>query len=329
MKLLGGDVGGTGTRLALFELDGRAFRTVAEASYDSADHASLAAVLERFLETCDGRGAAACLGLPGPIVGRYCEVTNLPWRVDADELQRQFPFDRVWLLNDLEASAWAIEAYGEDDLVELRRGRTDPAGNAALVSAGTGHGQAGLIFDGTRLRPFATEGGHTSFAPRNERQDQLLSYLRERHTHVDWERVVSGPGLHNIYLFLRSQRGVEAPAWLDTAMQGADPSAVISEVGLEHRDPICDEALDMFVEAYGVEAGNLALKFKATGGVYLGGGIAPQILDRLRGPLFEDAFLDKGSMRDLVANIPVRVVIARQAGVLGAARYAAVQAGLL
>jgi len=329
LQLLGGDVGGTGTRLALFEIEDRALRTVAEASYDSADYPTLAALLERFFESCDARGAAACFGLPGPIVNRRCEVTNLPWRVDADELQEQFALGQVWLLNDLEASAWAIEAYREDDLVELRPGRIDPTGNAALLSAGTGHGQAGLFFDGTRLRPFATEGGHTSFAPRNERQDQLLRYLRERHEHVALERVVSGPGLRNIYEFLRAHRGAPEPLWLAEAMQNGDPSAVISQVGLERRDPVCDEALDVFVEAYGFEAGNLALKFKATGGIFLGGGIAPKILDRLREPLFEEAFLDKGPMRDLVAAIPVRVVVASRAGVLGAARYAAVQAGLL
>jgi glucokinase len=232
----------------------------------------------------------------------------------------------VWLLNDLEANAYGIATLAPEDFLTLNEGAPQAEGNAAVIAAGTGLGEAGLYWDGRRHRPFASEGGHASFAPSNTLQVELLRYLLTHFTHVSWERVLSGPGLHTIYTFLRDTgRGIE-PAWLSEEIHTGDPAAAISGAALEDRCALCMQALDLFVALYGAEAGNLALKVMATGGVFVGGGIAPKIIEKLKDATFMQAFTAKGRLQPLLETIPVHVILNDQTALYGAARYAALRA---
>ncbi|MBV8052129.1 MAG: glucokinase, partial [Acidobacteriaceae bacterium] len=248
---------------------------------------------------------------------------NLPWIIESKHLADKLGLAGVSLINDLEANAWGISTLQAKDLISLNTIKSSPIGNQAVISAGTGLGEAGLYWDGTRYHIFASEGGHADFAPRDELQMELLRYLIAHFGHVSYERVVSGPGLVNIFYFLRdTKRGTE-PTWLTEEMAQGDPAAAISRAASEGQCPLCEQALDLFVSIYGAEAGNLALKVKATGGVYLGGGIAPKILTKLAGPLFMQSFLAKGRMQALLETIPVRVINNDSTALMGAARCAA------
>jgi glucokinase len=266
---------------------------------------------------------AASFGVAGPVRDGRVQATNLPWTIDGAEVARKLGLERVGLINDLEANAWGLETLAPADLLVLQAGADDARGNRALIAAGTGLGQAGLVFDGTRHLPFACEGGHSSFAPRDELEDGLLVFLRAKFGHVSWERVLSGPGLHNVYQFLReTQRGLE-PDWLGEQIRAGDPAAAISQAATSGRSELAEMALSLFVDLYGSEAGNLALKTLSTGGIYLGGGIAPRIRTWLARPAFLEAFLSKGRMRALLETVPVRLVLNDQTALLGAARHAA------
>jgi glucokinase len=251
-------------------------------------------------------------------------ATNLPWVVEADPLadELRLPHERVLLINDLEANAYGIPALETRDVETLREGPAGARGNAALISAGTGLGEAGLFWDGRAHFPFASEGGHTTFAATSPLHLELHQWLLKKHEHVSWERVVSGPGLISLYEFLRETGRGEEPAWLAEEMRQGDPAPVISRNALAGKSALCEKALDLFVELYGAEAGNAALKFMATGGVYIGGGIAPRILPKLRGPAFREAFLAKGRMRPLLESMPLRIILNERAALLGAARRA-------
>jgi glucokinase len=320
--ILAGDVGGTNTRLAFAEeQDGRlSFRM--EATYPSREHASLEAVLREFLAANPQPVSCAAFGIAGPVKNGRCDATNIPWVVDAALLAKELGLERAGLINDLEANAWGLAELEAADFAVLNEGAPDARGNVAIVSAGTGLGEAGLYWDGTRHRPFATEGGHADFAPRNRLEAELLEYLLKQFSRVSYERAVSGPGLLNVYRFLRDTDRGEEPAWLAERMRQQDPSAVISRAALGRESALCEQALDLFVTLYGAEAGNVALKHLATGGVYLGGGIAPKILPKLRDPIFLNAFLAKGRMKPLMQAIPVRVILNDLTALLGAARYA-------
>jgi glucokinase len=228
----------------------------------------------------------------------------------------------VGLINDLEANAWGIATLSSDDIAVLNPGESDGAGNLALISAGTGLGQAGLHWDGTRYRPFASEGGHVDFAPRNRLEMDLLEFLLRQFPRVSYERVVSGPGLQNIYRFLRETGRGDEPPWLAARLREQDPNAVVAQAALSGESALCVQALDLFVALYGAAAGNLALTLLATGGVYLGGGIAPKILPKLKDPIFLNAFFTKGRLRPLLETVPVRVILNDQTALFGAARYA-------
>ncbi|HEV8440898.1 MAG TPA: glucokinase [Methylomirabilota bacterium] len=318
--ILAGDVGGTKTALALFESAGDGLAVVNEATLQSQEFPSLEAVLGRFLDSC-GRPPleAACFGVAGAVVGGRSRITNLPWDLEEAALARAIGVARVKLLNDLEAAAHGVLSLPADGFTTLQAGRPRP-GHRVLIAAGTGLGEAILAWDGVRHIVVSSEGGHTDFAPRSEREIELLRFLRRRFDHVSYERVLSGPGLHEIYRFLRASG--RAPAWLDEKLAGGDPSAVISAVALSGDDPVCVEALDLFVSVYGAEAGNLALKALAIGGVYVGGGIAPKIRPKLEDGRFLTAFRDKGRFSPLMAAIPVALVVEPRAALLGAARVA-------
>ena len=315
MRVLAGDIGGTNARLAVFQVEGERYEVEVEETFPSRDYASLVEVVQTFLAGHGVRCRSACFGVPGPVMHGRAQTTNLPWLVEASRLAEGAGIPRVAILNDLEAQAHGIATLAAGDLLTLNGGRPDASGNRALIAAGTGLGQAGLYWDGQTHRPFATEGGHASFAPETELQFALRRHLGARFGHVSWERVVSGPGLVNIYEFLLEYRGVEEANRL--------AAAAISEAALAGRSGLCSEALDLFVELYGVEAGNLALKIMATGGLYIGGGIAPRIVEKLQGPVFLEAFLAHGRMRPLLEVIPVRVILNERTALRGAARYAA------
>jgi glucokinase len=321
--ILAGDVGGTNTRLGLFSLEqGRLVRNIEE-RIASRERNGLEEIVSQFLEEQGVEILSAAFGVAGPVQEGRVEATNLPWVVDARQMSRDLGIPRVFLLNDLEANAWGIPALDPKDIVTLCAGE-EGVGNSAIIAAGTGLGEAGLFWDGTRHIPFGTEGGHSSFSPSSEREERLLSHLRAPYGHVSWERVLSGPGLQELYVFLRDVEGIH-PKGADP-LSMPDPSAEIASRALDKLCPLCTEALEMFVDLYGSEAGNLALKHLAVAGVYLGGGIAPKILPALQEGRFLSSFRAKGRMAKLLTDIPVRVILNDEAALLGAARCAALRA---
>jgi glucokinase len=254
------------------------------------------------------------------------KLPNLPWIIDARELAKQLKLKFVPLLNDLEAYAYGIDALDSKDFVTLSEGAEDAEGNRAVISARTGLGVAGLYWDGSRHHPFACEGGHGDFAPRDELQMELLAYLQKKYGRVSCERVLSGPGIKNIYDFLRDAHKADEPAWLRDQMQAApDAPALISRLALEGKAAICDQALSIFVSIFGAQTGNCALQFMATGGMYIGGSIAAKILPKMRDGMFMQSFLDKGRMEPLLKDMPVKIVVNDDCGLIGAARCTLVQ----
>jgi glucokinase len=316
--VVAGDIGGTKTRLASVAVAGTQVRIEREACYQSRNFATFEALLADFLQDVPG-SAHAAFGIAGPVRGRSVRVTNLPWHIEADALQQRFGFETCILLNDLEATAYGLPALGPEDLLTLQAGQPGACGNAAIIAAGTGLGEAGLYWDGERHRPYATEGGHASFSPQSELEMDLLRYLRGRYMHVSWERVVSGMGLLDLHDFLRSYRNAAAPPWLEEELRTGDAAAAISRAALAGCDGICIETLECFVRLYGAEAGNLALKTMSTGGLYVGGGIAPRILPLLQQDLFMQAFLNKGRMSPLLEAMPVRVILNDRVALYGPA----------
>ena len=320
--ILAGDIGGTSTRLAFFEAHGPRVTPAAISVFRSRDFAGLNDAVRQFTATTTIPIQAACFGIAGPVVDGRSAPPNLPWIVDAAELAAQLELPSVGLLNDLEANAYAIGGLEPEDFVALDSGLPTRAGNAAIISAGTGLGEAGIYWDGTVLRPFASEGGHADFAPRDEVEAALLQHLVKRYGHVSYERVLSGPGLYNIYEFLRERAGGEESDWLTEAIRTQGGQAAVSNAGLAGTSRLCVRALELFASFYGAEAGNLALKMMAIGGVYVGGGIAPKILPKLQDGTFMAAFTDKGRMRTLMDTIPVRVIRNDKTALIGAARWA-------
>ena len=320
--ILAGDIGGTNTRLGLFEADGKKPRPVAIQTYPSPQFASLGEILKDFAPREMKLVDTACFGLPGPVVDGAVVTPNLPWKVTIAEVQAAIGDASVELINDLEANAHGVSTLGEKDLVTLHEGSPKASGNAALISAGTGLGEAGLHWDGENWQPFASEGGHVDFAPRHDLEAAMLGWMLRQHEHVSYERFLSGPGLHNIYRFLIEYGCGQEPDWLNEAIAEGDPGAVISHAAMEKGSEICQTALDLFVNIYGAEAGNIALKMLATGGVFIGGGIAPKILSELRKPHFMEAFLTKGRMRPLLEGVPVKVIVNDLTALHGAARVA-------
>ena len=310
--VLAGDLGGTKTWLRL-SCDGEAVR---ERRYDSAAFSGLVPMIADFLGGAVPAGA--CFGVAGPVRGDAAQITNLPWRIDAGEIAARFGIPRVSLINDFQAVAYGIEALPAGDLLSLQDGQAQAHGPRAVIGAGTGLGEGYLVWQGKYYQALPSEGSHADFSPADEIQAGLWRWLAQRFGHVSWERVVSGPGLADIYEFLR-QRGelAEVPE-LAAAMRDGDPSAAISEYAVQRGDKLASAALDLFVAAYGAEAGNLALKILATGGVYVAGGIAPKIVERLKAGGFLRAFLAKGRFADLLENVPVHVVLNPQVGLLGA-----------
>jgi len=327
--ILAGDTGGTSTRLAAFELERKHLRAVVEQTYPSREHAGLGEIVAKFLAEHTVEVRHACFGIAGPVRDGRVQTPNLPWLVDAAAMATQLGLPGVDLLNDLEANAWGVAALAPEDLLTLNAGAPGARGNACVVAAGTGLGEAGMFWDGAMHRAFGCEGGHVDFAPRDALEIELLGHLQARFGHVSSERVISGPGLVNVYGFLRDTgRGTEMPE-IGAAMRERDAAAAIAQAALDGRCPLCVMALDLMVSLYGAEAGNAGLKFMATGGVYIGGGIAPKIARKLAAGAFMRAFVAKGRMQPLLEAMPVHVILNPKTALLGSARYAAVRAGLL
>lgn len=323
MLILAGDVGGTKTALAVFEWEAGRLTPVFKETFESRNYPGLEPILSEFLARNPGRSNRACFGVAGPLVDGRIETPNLPWVVEQRELVALLGLDAVSLINDLEASAYGLFTLQQSEVFVLHEGMEAAATNIGLIAAGTGLGESVLFWNGRRHQPSASEGGHADFAPRTEMEIELLRYLMGRFGHVSYERVLSGPGLVNIYHFLREEAGLSEPGWLAERIAAEDPGAVISEVALAGKAEICVRALDLFASVYGAEAGNLALRAKALGGIYVGGGIAPKILEKLRDGAFMRGFLDKGRYSEFVSTIPVKVVLNEQAALQGAAYYAA------
>ncbi len=319
--ILAGDVGGTKVHLALFDFIDGNLKNARDKQFPAREYAGLEAIVREFLVT--EKVTAACFGVPGPVRDGRLRLTNLPWTLDRRELARDLKIDHVFLINDLEASGYGIAELDNEQIYTLNEGDARQVGNRALISAGTGLGEGFIIWDGRNYVPYPSEGGHADFAPRNRDEVDLLHYLRNKYNgRISYERVVSGMGLTNIYEFLREVRGLEEPAWLSERMTHEDPNAVITESALKAKSEICEKALDMFVSAYGAEAGNLALKLMSVGGLYVGGGIAPRILEKLKDGTFMKAFTDKGRLSQLLVNTPVRVILENRTALIGAAAYA-------
>ncbi len=322
MKVLAGDIGGTKTSLAIFEVDGTRLEQLTLETYPSGQYGSLDEIVRLFVETQDHACDWASFGIAGPVRNGQAKTTNLPWHIDAKKLADEVGFRKVWLMNDLEANAWGISALEEKDFFVLNDGKPDPTGNASIISAGTGLGEAGLSWNGKYLRPFASEGGHSDFSPKSDLEIDLLQYLKRNLSHVSWEQVLSGMGLVNVYNFLCDHKAEETPEWLAEEMKTMDHAAAISMAANDSRCPLCSDALDMFIQLYGAEAGNHALKIMATAGVYIGGGIAPKNLDHFRNSNFMDSFSSKGRMEQMMLDMPVKIILNERTALYGPAVFA-------
>lgn len=320
MRFIVGDVGGTNARLALAEWRDEQLHLSEPRIFPSGEHVEFAPILAQFIEESRADGVtAAIVGIAGPVRDNRCTTTNLPWQLDGDALAAALHLPAVVLINDLEAAAWGIDALSSEDRLTLQSGRPVAQGNRAVIAAGTGLGQAGLAWCGDGYRPFATEGSHADFAPADSAERALHDWLADRYEgHVSWERVVSGPGLADRYRFLRDAGGVGCSP--DPLLAKDVAGAVTAAAG---EDPLCAAALNAFVQAYGAEAGNLALKLMATGGIYLAGGIAPQIVPYLTDGTFLKAFHDKGRMASLLQAMPITVITDKHLALKGAAVYGA------
>jgi glucokinase len=327
--ILAGDIGGTKTVLALYDAAGAGLRQAREGTFPSRDHATFAEVLRAFLGGDRPALRAACFGVAGPVLDGKVKATNLPWSLDEASLSAVLGGARVKLLNDLEAMAYGALFLRPDELASLNPSAAPwRRGNVAVIAAGTGLGEAILYWDGERHHPLATEGGHCDFAPQTDQEIELLRYLRHKYNgHVSYERILSGPGLHDVFCFLRDSGGAVTAALEKKLDAGGDPSAAVGGAGLDGSDPLAVQAVDLFLSIYGAEAGNLALKCLATGGVFVGGGIGPKLLPALRRGAFVRGFCDKGRFGDLLASLPVDVALNPHTPLLGAAHYAARLAG--
>jgi glucokinase len=320
--ILAGDIGGTNARLAYFQAQNGHLSLAAEGVYPSREHRGLDEIVAKFVSSQNTPPTVACFGVAGPVRNGRVETSNLPWTVEASRLAGELKLPSTMLINDLEANAWGIPSLGEKDIVPLNRVKGTPVGNQGVISAGTGLGEAGLYWDGKHYDVFACEGGHCDFAPRTELEIDLFRYLAARFGHVSYERIVSGPGLVNVYRFLRDTGRGEEPKWLTDELAHGDAAPVISQNAVGGKSILAEHALDLWISIYGAEAGNLALKLMAFGGIYLGGGIAPKLVAKLSGALFMQAFLSKGRMQPLLESIPVKVITNDKIALFGAARYA-------
>lgn len=322
--ILAGDIGGTKTNLALFEQQGDTLVEIVKKQFASRDFSSLGDVIIKFEQENDTPAIeAACFGIAGPVIDGRCRTTNLPWDIATHGLREQLGIEKIHLLNDLESTAYGMLYLKDDEFVDLNATGRSHKGNCAVIAAGTGLGEAILYYDGDKFTPIGSEGGHCDFAPVTSQQDNLLKWMRKRYPgHVSYERILSGPGIFTLYEFLVEQDFAPQPAMMLGLEQGVDKSAMVSKCALEQNDPLCLETLRLFAEIYGAEAGNLALKSMALGGVFVGGGIAPKILPVLTNHHFMNGFVTKGRFEEMLRGIQVKIALNPETSLIGAAQFA-------
>jgi len=323
IMLLAGDIGGTKSNLAIYSVEAGLHKPLFEATFPSALYPSLEALVRTFLSQTDLSVDSACFGVAGPVVAGRAAITNLPWDMSVQQLREELKLSSVRLINDLEAIARSIPFLEPGELHTLSKGRPVAHGNIAVVAPGTGLGEAFLTWDDeSHYHPHTSEGGHCDFAPTNEQEIELLRYLLKQYDHVSYERVCSGKGIPNIYAYLRDSGVAEEPHWLSESLaKAADFTPVIVNAALDKSSDLCVATLNTFVAILGAEVGNMALKVMSTGGVYLGGGIPPRIMAFLEGGTFMNAFLDKGRFVELLADVPINVILNPRCALLGAASY--------
>jgi glucokinase len=320
VSILAADIGGTKTNVALYMSDGKGLTIVREKRYTSADHSAFDDIVHDFCgNDLPNRISAA---VAGPVIDGKSKLTNLPWVLDSAAMSRDINAP-VCFINDLEATAYGLAGLKNEERTTLAAGDPKAKGNIAILAPGTGLGEAGLYWDGQYYHPFATEGGHSDFAPRTRMDVEIFYYLQEQYGHVSWERVVSGMGIRNIFRFLTDVRKEQIPEWLSERLKDEDPAAVISQSALRHEDLVCAETMDLFVRFMATEAASLVLKLMATGGLYLAGGIPPKILPLLQTDGWTKNFDNNGRMHDLSDRIPVHVILNDKMALQGAAYYGA------
>ncbi len=320
--VLAGDIGGTETNLGLYVKGKRRPLLKAMETYSSREASNLEDIIEQFVLRYRTSVDVACFGIAGPVRNGQSKTTNLPWKVSAARIKKRFKWDRVCLINDLAAMALTIPVLGGREIYPMNTERAGRGQHIGLVAPGTGLGMALLISSGNRYIPVPSEGGHMDFGPNDEAEVRLWQYLHRRFGHVSMERVLSGPGLFNIYSWLRDSGRYKEPAWLAENIQKTDPPRAVTEAAVERKNPLSVAALNMFASIFGAVAGNLALAGMTTGGLYLGGGIPPKILPHLKEETFMKSFVSKGRFKTFLEKIPVRVILNDKAALLGAARYA-------
>lgn len=322
---LAGDIGGTKTILGLFSFNGSKIRFLKVERFLNARHSSIEEVAGMFLKGVDLNITSACFGVASPVHEGACTLTNMDWRIDAGKIKKRFNIKKAALINDLVATGYGIRFLVKKDLHVLNKG-VKSRGNAVIISAGTGLGEAILFWNGSGHIPLDSEGGHADFAPRTDIEIKLLNFMRKRLKHVSCERVLSGQGIENIYRFLLERSRKPMTLAMSGMFAALGPAKAISKGALignnRGKDRLCADALRLFVSIYGAEAGNLALKAMAAGGVYIGGGIAPGILDAMKGGKFLDSFKDKGRFSEFMSRIPVYVILNDSAALYGATRQA-------
>jgi glucokinase len=324
LTVLAGDIGGTKTNLAIYRATRTNLEMIHEIKVASPDYNSVANIIQDFISKNGNElPDRICLGVAGPVLEGKAELTNLNWVLDSDELLKTFNVEKVSLINDLEAIAYGLASLEADEVVCLRQGNPLVRGNMAIIAPGTGLGEAGLYWDGKFYHPFPTEGGHCDFSPRTEEDFQLTQYLQSQYGIVSWEKLVSGPAIFDIYRFLDQHRKSTAPAWLTKALNEDDPSAVISTAAEEDRDPVCVHTMELFIKYLARESANLVLKMKATGGLFIGGGIPPKIIPLLERISFFKHFMNCDRMHHLLEEVPIYIIKDEKSGLIGAACYGA------
>ncbi|WP_111707969.1 glucokinase [Lutibacter citreus] len=320
--VLAADVGGTKTNLALFESKDGQLKTLKANSYPTKEYSSFIKMVKFFHTNRLLLIDSICLGVAGPVVNGKVQGVNFPWSIDGDEIAKEFHVEHVAVMNDMEANAYGLAALDKEELFTLIEG-SNASGNAVMISPGTGLGEVGMYWNGVNFNPFASEGGHCDFCPRNNLEIDLWKYMDQRYKHVSWERVLSGPGIYDVFQFLLKEGNEKVPEWIQEKMLKEDPSAVITQIAIKGQSAICRETLDLFTRFLAIEAAQLALKMKATGGIYIGGGIVPKIVQGMDLKVFKRGFIQSGRLDMLLETIPVKVVLNQKTALLGAAYYGA------
>ena len=324
VTVLAADLGGTKVNFALYKVDQQHTETLLSARYHSRDYPSFVSIIQAFFAEHPGvKPQSICIGVAGPVINGSADITNLNWIISTDEIAKAAGNEKVTLINDLEATAYGVACLPDEDLVTLNEGAKLGGGNIAIVAPGTGLGEAGLFWDGNAYHPFATEGGHTDFGARTEQDIELYRYIKQKEKVVSREHVLSGPGIYRVYNFLKDVKKMEEPAWLAEAIKEEDPSAAISHAAINATAEICIETMKIFIQHLGYESANLVLKMKATGGLYLAGGIPPKIIQLLQQDIYLKAYLDCDRMQELVQAVPIKVVMNEKAPLIGAGYYGA------